>query len=464
MIAGLSRRFPDRIPTPTSAEATSWMWFGLASVYIVALSLSMSRISYDIWGALVIGPVLAALTLPVLRRAVARDDPTMVNLITLAFVVKMLGAVARYAVTFGIYDESADAVGYHGAGARLAQGFWQGDFARVFAEEVPDLVGTEFIRLTTGVLYIVTGPTMLAGFLVYSLLSFWGLYFFYRALRTAFPEADHRRYALFLFFLPSLLYWPSSIGKEAWIMCMLGLTTYGVALIMKHQLVGYPYTGFGLLGVGMVRPHITALCFVALFVAYLLRRRSWRDSTFGPLGKLVGIGFLLVVGGVVLGAAASFFNLQGVDRDSVDQVLTYTENQSTQGGSEFEGSRAFTPAEFPNALLTVLFRPWPWEASNGQMLVAAAEGVVLGVAFLGSWRRLVRIPGFIFRVPYLAYCLSFIVMFVFAFSSIGNFGILTRQRTQMFPFVLVLLALPRHRIDDGDDLRDDRQIQVKVPV
>ena len=31
---------------------------------------------------------------------------------------------------------------------------------------------------------------------------------------------------------------------------------------------------------------------------------------------------------------------------------------------------------------------------------------------------------------------------VFAFSSVGNFGIITRQRTQVFPFVLVLLALP----------------------
>jgi hypothetical protein len=47
------------------------------------------------------------------------------------------------------------------------------------------------------------------------------------------------------------------------------------------------------------------------------------------------------------------------------------------------------------------------------------------------------------------------MMFVIAFSSIGNFGIMTRQRTQVFPFVLVLLCLPLPRIDDGDDLVDD---------
>jgi hypothetical protein len=33
-------------------------------------------------------------------------------------------------------------------------------------------------------------------------------------------------------------------------------------------------------------------------------------------------------------------------------------------------------------------------------------------------------------------------LFILAFSAIGNFGLLTRQRTQLLPFVLVLLAMP----------------------
>jgi hypothetical protein len=165
---------------------------------------------------------------------------------------------------------------------------------------------------------------------------------------------------------------------------------------------------------------------------------------------------MLVAGGVVLSSTASFFDVQG-DATGVDQVLTRTQTQSAQGGSEFDGGgqRAYTPAEFPIAFTTVLFRPYPWEASNGQMLVAALEGTVLLCVALASWRRIVRLPGFIFRVPYLAYCVAYIMMFVIAFSSIGNFGIMTRQRTQVFPFVLVLLVLPLPRIDDGDDGVDD---------
>jgi hypothetical protein len=103
----------------------------------------------------------------------------------------------------------------------------------------------------------------------------------------------------------------------------------------------------------------------------------------------------------------------------------------------------------------VLFRPYPWEAHEPQMMVAAGEGAFLLYMCAKSWRRLVRIPGFLFRVPYVSYAMAYVVMFVFAFSSIGNFGIMSRQRTQVFPFVLVLLCLPPHRIDEGDDMRDD---------
>lgn len=451
MIAQMSRR----VPTPSTSQATTALWMSAAGVYILAMSLGMRSLSYDIWGALVIGPILGTLTLPLLRKSVARDDPTMVTLISAAFVTKMIGGCLRYYLTFKLYGENVDAIGYHGGGSRLALAFWEGNYAQVYAEEVPDLIGTEFIRFTTGLLYIVTGPTMLGGFLVYSLLSFLGLYFFYRALRTAYPEADYRRYAWLLFFLPSLLYWPSSIGKEAWMILTIGLASYGVAMILKHNTLGYPVAGFGLAGAAMVRPHVTALIFASLFFAYMMRRKSWRDSKSGPFGKVIGIGVLLVAGGVVLSSTASFFDVDGANSGSVTTVFERTEAQSGQGGSQFEGTRPFKPQEFPTAFMAVLFRPYLWEAGQPQMLVAALEGTFLMGVFIASWRRWVRLPGLLFRVPYVAYVVAYIAMFVFAFSSIGNFGIMTRQRTQVFPFVLVLLCLPPPRIDDGDDLVDD---------
>jgi hypothetical protein len=35
------------------------------------------------------------------------------------------------------------------------------------------------------------------------------------------------------------------------------------------------------------------------------------------------------------------------------------------------------------------------------------------------------------------------MLFIYGFSSFANFGILTRQRVQVLPFVVVLLCLPK---------------------
>jgi hypothetical protein len=417
--------------------------FAAAAAYLILLALAMTRVSYDVWGALVVAPALTAGSLILLTRARRREvDPWIGKLLVVAFVTKMLGAVVRYAVTFEVYAGRADAGGYHGSGRRLAAAFWNGTWDQVYAAEVPKMGGTEFMRLVTGVVYIFTGPTKLGGFLVFSCLGFWGLYGFYRAFRIGFPEGDHRRYAVLLFFLPSLLYWPSSIGKEAWMLFTLGIAAWGAALVLRYRSRGYVVLGLGLAGTAAVRPHITLLLFVALFIAYLWRRRSWVESHTGLLGRMAGIGLMVLVGGLVLTQAADFFHLQDLDPAGVQQVLDRTQDQSSKGASQFSVSRPKSPGEYPDAVLTVLFRPYPWEAGNAQALVASVEGTLLALLFVVSLPRLARLPRLLVSTPYLLFAVAYILMFVFAFSSVGNFGIITRQRTQVFPFVLVLLALP----------------------
>lgn len=417
--------------------------FAAAAAYLILLALAMTRVSYDVWGALVVAPALTAGSLILLSRARRREvDPWIGKLLVVAFVTKMLGAVVRYAVTFEVYAGRADAGGYHGSGRRLAAAFWNGTWDQVYAAEVPKMGGTEFMRLVTGVVYIFTGPTKLGGFLVFSCLGFWGLYGFYRAFRIGFPEGDHRRYAVLLFFLPSLLYWPSSIGKEAWMLFTLGIAAWGAALVLRYRSRGYVVLGLGLAGTAAVRPHITLLLFVALFIAYLWRRRSWVESHTGLLGRMAGIGLMVLVGGLVLTQAADFFHLQDLDPAGVQQVLDRTQDQSSKGASQFSVSRPKSPGEYPDAVLTVLFRPYPWEAGNAQALVASVEGTLLALLFVVSLPRLARLPRLLVSTPYLLFAVAYILMFVFAFSSVGNFGIITRQRTQVFPFVLVLLALP----------------------
>jgi hypothetical protein len=440
---GPERRAARTPVRPHAPRLDATVAFLAASAYLVVVALGMAHLSFDIWGAMVVGPVLVAISIPLLAGAARREaDPRMGRLLVAAFVVKMLGALVRYAVTFEVYAGRADAGGYHGSGRRLAEAFWSGDWASAYASEVGKLGGTEFMRLVTGLVYIGTGPTKLGGFLVFSWLGFWGLYWFYRAFRVGFPEGDHRRYALLLFFLPSLLYWPSSIGKEAWMLCTLGLTAYGVALVLRYRTRGYLVLILGLAATAAVRPHVSLLVFAALFIAYLLRRRSWRDSDTGLLGRLAGLALLTLVGGLVLAQAASYFHLADVKPGSVETVLDRTEDQSATGNAQYEVSRPKSPGEYPEAVVTVLFRPFPWEAGNAQALVAALEGTFMALLVVLSIPRLGRLPRLLVSTPYVTFAAAYTAMFVFAFSSVGNFGIITRQRTQVLPFVLVLLAIP----------------------
>lgn len=124
-----------------------------------------------------------------------------------------------------------DALEYDRVGRNLALFFRQGDFSVDIGQRV---VGTGFIEIFTGLVYTLTGSTRLGGFFVYSWLGFWGLYLFFRAFRLVFPEGNHRRYGLLLFFLPSMLFWSSSIGKDAWMTMALGVFTYGAALVLAH--------------------------------------------------------------------------------------------------------------------------------------------------------------------------------------------------------------------------------------
>ena len=415
--------------------------FGLtaAAVYLVVLGWAMGNTSFDVWGALVVAPVLVAITLPMARHVARVDrDPTMFRIVMAAFLLKLFGALVRYAVAFDLYGGVADATQYNGWGRTLGPVFRSGDFTVDIGRQV---VGTGFLRILSGLVYAVIGSTKLGGFLVFSWFGFLGLLLFYLAFRLGFPEGDRRRYALLIFFLPSLLFWPSSMGKEAWMMLVLGLTAYGCARLLTRRRGASIALAGGLIGTALVRPHVTLVVFVAVVIAYLLRR-SERPSLVSPLAKAFGLVVFALAGLVVVSQVETFFGVNRLDTQSIDTVLEDTQQQTQTGGSEFDAPGAPSPFTFPRAVATVMFRPYPFEASNGPMLLASVEGTFLLVFALVSWRRIATLPRLFLRVPYVAFAATFSVLFIFAFANIGNFGIVARERVQLFPVVLVLLAFP----------------------
>jgi hypothetical protein len=330
-----------------------------------------------------------------------------------------------------------------------------------FSTGLDSLSSTDFIRFFTGLVYTVTGSSVYAGFLLYSWLAFWGMFYLYRAFVIAVPDGNRRSYARLLFFLPSMLYWPSSIGKEAWMLFCLGLAAFGTARL----LTGRPWRGLALAGTALwlgalVRPPVTGMAAVALVAAYLVARPPRRLGALGPVVKLFALIALLAVAGLLLGKASSYLLEKGIDpQDGVSNVLGESARRTGQGGSSFNAPTAIgSPAKLPLAVVTILFRPFPFEAHSAQVAVTALESTLLLCLTVarrrGVWQAL-RHPR---RRPYVAFVVVYSLLFVFAFSSIANFGILARERTQVLPFFLVLLAVPAVRRVPGQAKPNDRRV------
>lgn len=417
--------------------------FGLVFIagYLFITIFELARSSYDIAGVFLVGPALALLSIPLLARARRTEpDPWVGQLFTYGLLAMVVAGFVHFFVDFNSYGGVADAQQYSAQGTVLAAQFWQGDFVPRLG--VP-LVGIGFVNLLTGIIYTLIGPTIIGGYLFYSWLGFWGLYFCYRAFRTAMPNADHRRYALLVLFLPSLVFWSSGLGKGAWMTLCIGLALLGAARLLSRTPRSMPPLLAGLGGTALVRPHITAILVMALFTGVLVRR-TVNATLLNPIFRAATLGVMIIVGAVVLSYAANFLKVGTLSIESVTAALNKTEqNTSGLGHSAFTAYAVNSPLDLPGALLTVLFRPFPWEAPSLVILVSSLESSLL-VGFIAlTWRRWSQAPRLVRRYPYLMLALMAILLFVIAFSTLGNFGLLVRERVMIFPLVLVPLCLAR---------------------
>ncbi|HYD55067.1 MAG TPA: hypothetical protein VEA99_20700, partial [Gemmatimonadaceae bacterium] len=376
------------------------------TVYLAGIAWTWQHTSYDVWGALLIAPLAVAATAPIARRVAAEErDPTMMRFILGALTLKIVMSVVRYAIAFGYYGGAADSASYHEFGRELSHLLRAGELTTMGSE----LTSTGFIRIFTGVVYAFTGPTMIGGFVVFAWIGFWGLYFFYRAFRIAVPDGEHRRYARLVMLLPSALFWPSAIGKDAWMCLTLGLAAYGGAKVLRNLRGGFPIAALGIFGAAVVRPHVALLFFVAISVGYVLRRGKG-GRMFGPLPKLVGVMVIVVAGVFLLGVVQEFFGVSDVEEGGATQALTIAQTRSEQGGSAFKAVPPTSPTRFAWAGLTVLFRPFPYEAGNVVGLLAALEGLGLLVVCFVRAPRMLRAFVNVRANPYPIFALAYTLL------------------------------------------------------
>jgi hypothetical protein len=436
--------------------------FLIAAAVVFAIMFASAQTSPSASVARVLVPVFGVLaTLAASRYLLARhpDEPWLGWLFVLAVAVKEFASYMRYATLKNDYGQVGDASVYDTYGARYYR-FWTHQSKLISI--LPDIRKSNFLRFFTGVVYYLFGNDMIAGFMVFGLIAFAGSYMWYRATVEAVPFLDKRLYFLIVMFVPSILFWPSSIGKEALMQFAIGSTALGTAHLLNGKLLrGLLVAVPGAWLMWVVRPHLLALVVLAAAPAYLIGRgpRARGDapistSLIRPLG-LVIIGFVLAFA-VTQGAKS--LGLPSLTLGSVNAELADTAASTSQGGSAFNtGNTTLSPLRLPQGMVTVLLRPFPWEAPGFLQKLASLEGIAL-VSFavlrrrsLAASLRHVRI------VPFLLYSWILTILYSLTFQAFGNFGLLDRQRSLVLPALYVLLCLDWRKAREFDeDVRQRR--------
>lgn len=391
--------------------------------------------------------VISALALIAAAIAGARQfSPWPQRLLLAAIGLRILGSTVRYQILFDFYKGFGDAVRYYNEGLLLADSirtFQITPFSAEYWAAAGSWWGTSFLIKLSGLVLSIIGPTMRGTFLVFSLLAFLGLLALAAAFRNVQPGSRSLIYATWIFFWPSLWFWPSSLGKESVLMLAMGLATLGYA--GKGGNIRWPLFAAGLGLAFCIRPHVAAVLAIAALGAHWLG--TWDRVT--PRRVLEALAAVILVI-VALSGMATQFGLQPFDVEGMQQFVVTHSVQTLQGGSNI-GVAPISGGGIPLAFVNIWMRPFLWETHNATSLFAAIE-LLLFWWLIWYRRRTIRVALKNWRRHrLLRFALPLIVVYTLMIGlAFGNLGLIARQRAPIFPFMfMIVLAAPDPRAAAG---------------
>ena len=400
---------------------------------MVAASTAIS--SNPITVVIVLVVLVLASRVIITRVALAEAKPWLVSIMTISLILHLAAAPAQIFVTHHFYHGIADWVRYEHQGANLAPGFRHLNFS-LQPGNLRGIVNDGSVSIAAGVVFAIVGINQLASFLVFSWLAFLGTVLFFRAFSMTFAGADQRRYAYLLFFFPSMIFWTADVSKEAIMMPSLGLLAYGAAKILAHRRGGVSMAVLGVAVGFFIRPNELLLVVAGFTVAMLVSQTGSLQRT-SPGRRLLSIIFF----GTLLAVSIylTFHYLHGSGGTLSLNKVQQNNNVGGSGGVPYSSSLLTYPRDF----YTVLFDPLPFTFHGMGELVASLENSLLLVLVFASFRQLRVVPRAVFARAYVMMCLVYSAVFLYAFAALGNLGLITRERALLFPFLLVLVSIPR---------------------
>jgi len=201
------------------------------------------------------------------------------------------------------------------------------------------------------------------------------------------------------------------------------------------------FAGAGLGLILLIRPHVAAIMMIALAAAYLLSFKLLVSRNF--IKWILAAVIILIGGFSVVQYSSDYFLGQGLGEVSWEEAETfyqYRQTVSAKGGAAIEAPSILNPVGPFYAFVTVLFRPFPWEAHNLQAAATSLETVFwLGLFWYRRKTFLTRLRS-ITSDPWVGFSLMYSVFLILGLTTAGNLGIIARQRVMFLPFLFMLFG------------------------
>jgi hypothetical protein len=353
------------------------------------------------------------------------------SLFVVALALRAIGSTARLEVMERVYSGVGDARMYFEFGRAYAEQLSNLNLGFITGEDSPtnNWWGSQFVRTVTAFVVFLTSDSLRGTFFVFSLFAFTGLVL----CVLAFDEATRQNglaHARWVWLMPSLWFWPSSIGKEALMLLAAGLAVYGY--VGREGRPRWWICACGIFLAGALRPHVAAVVALSILIAESIRP--------GPGLSARRIGGLLAAV-VVLAASVqgglTMLNLDDADLDGIQEQFEFRASQTSQGGSKIALATGWSAA--PMAFITILMRPFPWEA-QGAGLLSSAEITLIWVFIFARWRGALELLRNWRSNAYLRFGLPFLLAMSLMYGlAFANLGIIARQRAVILPFLLTFL-------------------------
>ena len=300
---------------------------------------------------------------------------------------------------------------------------------------------------------LITGKSYLAASILFTCISYTGIWKLYTVFVEEFPEIPGRL-AIGVLFIPSVFFWGSGILKDSITISAAGWFTFAIYQIVskkRYQPKFFFYLIFSSYILLSVKPYIFYVFLPSssalLLYNSLARIKSgmMRFLSFPLMLAIFSTGTFLLL--LQLGQDKAKFTFGQILQTAV--VTQQDLKKEVYGGAtfdlgEFDASIGSMLSKFPIAVNAALFRPYIWEAKNPLMMFSAIE--IMLIFFLTVYLliqiRFTNIIKFIRQRGILFFSISFVLMFAFAVGiSTPNFGSLVRYKIPCIPFYVATILI-----------------------